>query len=714
MGGLCQKPVVSECNPPCAGNDFCVFDVEDQQHVCRGGDYISDACSEKNLVKIDIRRNFAAQIALGLPVGFSKSYVDIQRTNDAGVTTVGLMGVDTSSNVAFVAWQHKGSNISNHAQLENLAVSHYRQIRQTSTGEPNRGPFTSWDGHSAWNVTFQVPDNPMSPIARVNDIADRLLGGRGTGRLTDSGDPASTQGPNQYVSAQYVLRENNNNTEVIVVMAVALHNLDGTEQYFGLKDVAGGAALARYFDRTVVQCETSTVFGGAVDFVFVVDDSGSMANAQHLLSVAGETMAKALDKALDWRVALVTSSYHRTTNGCGTYGNDPCNNANIIRGFTSNVQQFQAWLRRNSRCSSNVCTIGEAPEGFPPYSNWNPLSLPACGGTSAGANNGCWIGTSGSGAEGMLGAARKALVTMSCTDGAQYCLRSGADIVVVIISDTDDQTSGWSSSNSSSDANGGESNQEPRQNFINFFRGLPSTAIGHSDVPNVLNGRTVRVNAVYCPAGQACGDDRRVPAYSGSAYNGVTRIQAVVQATQGRLVDIGRRCSTSTITSCTDDGDPDGILNFIQNVVDDTIASAGVEVQKPFIGASLRVAIQNPAHPMPGGNCNKSNVRRSRDHGFDYDGMQRTISFFGDCLPPKEGSPVAISYRAWNAVNRLPCQDDILFDPNEIDYCKGRFVCDEPNDVCICPPAPKACGGCPEGTTCHANTCTCEENPILQ
>jgi hypothetical protein len=107
------------------------------------------------------------------------------------------------------------------------------------------------------------------------------------------------------------------------------------------------------------------------------------------------------------------------------------------------------------------------------------------------------------------------------------------------------------------------------------------------------------------------------------------------------------------------------------------------------------------------GQCTNTNVPRSRQHGFDYDGIAQTVIFFGDCRPAAgQEVRVAISYRAWEASNRLPCENDIRFVNNEAqDFCKGRFTCDFDKDMCVCP---ATCGGCPAETpVCNMQTCTC-------
>jgi len=678
-----------------------------------------NACSLNNLTRIDISRNFVAQIALGLPMGFANSYVNIQRTNDAGVTTVGLMGFEARRNVAFVAWRYSGT-VTSYNALENLARAHAVTIGGTAT----TNPFTSWDASAAQakpnavSVNFQIPASVsettphISPVTRVNTIAENLLG-PGPGLTAPS-----AAGPTQHVRAQYVLRDNNNDgviDEVIVVMAVALDNnsVSGSDGYFGLMDVAGGAALARYFDRTVLQCDRGVASRSLVDFLFVVDDSGSMGTSQARLAVAGEAMAQALSRSsLDWRVALVTSSYHLT----GTSGN-----RSVVYGFTSDAQEFQAWLRQNSWCEaaaggaastcSRGCTETEIRAGITVCRSGTELpdwqgNAPTCSTSTPGTNNGCWIDITGASEEGMLGAARKALIDINRNNG----FRANADIVVIILSDTEDQTTGYQASAWQSSP----SNWEHINNFIQFFRGSDENhtvaaagAPGGSVQP--IRPGPIPVHAIYCPAGQNCGDNHSVPSYNNDSNNPdrLTRIQRVVRATAGASAPIN--------------GSSSAIGTTIADIVNRIIGATGVKAQKPFIGASLRVAIHNPEgvcktdmdnpHEISG-----SNVPRDRRNGFDYDGFSQTVSFFGNCRPPLNATrAVAISYRAWESSDQKPCENDVRFIDNPaLGYCKGNFICNVDQDRCLCP---DDCGGChnPALPICNnETTCECSAVVILQ
>jgi len=616
-----------------------------------------NACHPDNVRRISIHREGEAQITLGLPLGFVGNFVEMQRG-----AAHGLMGLDGNRNVAFVAWRHPG-NVANLADLTALMETHIRQL--SAQRELLYSSFTSWDAPSkdanALRVTFQL-SGAMSPAARINSISTTLLGA-GTGSL---GGGAS--GGTQYVRAQYVLRNN----EAIVVMAVALdtHSAHADDGLFGLADVAGGAALARYFDRPRARCELSKTEHKAVDFLFVVDDSGSMGASQTRLAAAGTAMANALENStLDWRAALVTSSYHLT-------GATASNNRGIVRGFTEDVQVLQSWLRQGSTCqTNNTCSPGT---GFPAWSVPAPTCVRTGGGH--GANGGCWVGTGGSGSEGMLGAARLALMNL------RGDIRADADIAVVILTDTEDQTRGlyFSGSNTTSNA------WEPIEHFVDFFQGrlsqaklTASTTSATMLVQPIRAGLTIPVHAIYCPAGQNCGDST-VPAAV------PTRIQRVVQETGGFLSDIRNQ---------------NAIQNTMAEIVDDIIGRAGMETKEPFIGASMRVAIEHTR-----GACNRADVPRSRVNGFDYDGFAQTVSLFGTCRPPREvESRIAISYRTWDLIERIPCEDDSNFD-ELLGACKNRFVCDIPSDTCVCPANPEpmcGVGACELGFFCETDTCLC-------
>src|SRR5206468_9630905 len=69
----------------------------------------------------------------------------------------------------------------------------------------------------------------------------------------------------------------------------------------------------------------------------------------------------------------------------------------------------------------------------------------ADGGTGAGTNGGCWVDQLTGSSEGSLGSARKAaddIMPASATE-VQGKFRQGAQLVVVILGDADDQSTGY-------------------------------------------------------------------------------------------------------------------------------------------------------------------------------------------------------------------------------------------------------------------------------
>ncbi|MBK7864482.1 MAG: hypothetical protein IPJ65_38930 [Archangiaceae bacterium] len=94
--------------------------------------------------------------------------------------------------------------------------------------------------------------------------------------------------------------------------------------------MAGGSALAQFGDYASVTCEVfDSSVSGKVDFLWVVDNSGSMETSQTAVGAVGTVFGDKLANAgLDWRVAGVT------TDG-------------KTRAFTNDINSMKRWFTKN-------------------------------------------------------------------------------------------------------------------------------------------------------------------------------------------------------------------------------------------------------------------------------------------------------------------------------------------------------------------------------
>lgn len=328
------------------------------------------------------------------------------------------------------------------------------------------------------------------------------------------------------------------------------------------------SALASFVDTDALRCEPFATRGAKVDLLFSVDDSASMPDQQAALAAVAAPLGGS--------------------------------NRGVRRGFTRDINQFRAWLTKDSVCDAGTCT-GVSPTA----------ACDSNGAAADGRNGGCWIGAGGTGnvpAEAILGAARKAVDDLTPGVPADQVdrNRSDAQVVVVLLGDADDQTSGYATS-SVGCAGAPSANCEPVEHFADFFSGQ-----------NKL-GKKIIVHAIACPDGASCKETQSTP----------RRHFQVVGALGGVSGDITSGPS---------------IQAALAAIVSNVIGNGGRRLQEPPIGASIKVAlaaVQSPAR------CNKADLPRSRVDGFDFDGRSGTLSLFGACRPPAPATAAAVSYRYW-------------------------------------------------------------------
>ncbi|MGA9524494.1 MAG: adventurous gliding motility lipoprotein CglD [Myxococcaceae bacterium] len=586
-------------------------------------------CTVDKLKPVVFREEGQPDIQLGLPATFNEL-----ATITVGGTARGLMGYDATSRVAFLVY--RTTPPAGNVTADEASIRATLQGQGGITNDTTQ-TFTTWDGFNALQA-FYDQAGTVDLKARANALANALVG-NGAGVLNGN---AGVTGAFK-LQAEFVRRSNQS-----LVVLIALTPLSNYTEpaIFTVGDTAGGSSLAQFGDANAVQCETFRPGNSKVDFLFVVDDSCSMDASQQALADAANAMAGALgNSTLDWRIAMVTSEFH--------IGTTTINNRGVFRGWTADINQFKAWLTTFSSCTAGSCSgVG---------------GMPACG-SWGGGNGGCWIGIGGSGNEGLLGAARKALDDMT-VGGPKPQLRADAEPVIVLLGDADDQTTGYTTTGT---------NLENIQNFVTFF-----TASGNG-TKNKLN-KNISVHGIVCPAGQSC---------NGENGQSNTRHGTVITATGGVRGDIRTTASIQTT---------------INTIVQSAIAASGYKTQKPPIGASVKVAMDVVSNP---GSCNANDLPRSRVNGFDVDGKAGTISFFGACRPTVASTQAAVSYRYWIDTtpnpngNAPPCSTDPFYDPSEADFCQGNLVCNKTTNVCECP---ADCGGAaPPGMVCNPNKFVCD------
>ncbi|MBL8952788.1 MAG: VWA domain-containing protein [Myxococcaceae bacterium] len=618
----------------------------DPRNMSDGTGPAGQVCTAMNLRPVTFRAEGTPDIQLGLPATFTEI-----STMTSGGQSRGLIGWDPTNRVAFIAWRMTAPGMS--ATADEAAIA--TQLGMVGAlSNPTVQAFTSWDGVGAAQAFYAMAGN-VDIKNRANQIATSLVGS-GAGVLAGAG---GTNGPFQ-LQVEYLHRINPATLQRFTVVIIAMRPSSVTAEgaMFTMSDTAGGSAVAQFGDANAIQCETFKPSAGKVDFLFVVDDSCSMEDSQTALGNAATAMAAALNNStLDYRLALVSSEYHLTGSS---------NNRGVRRGFTTNINQFRSWLTEGSTCSGGNCS--------------GVMPVPPCDSNGAegnGTNGGCWIDIDGSGTEGLLGAARKAtddIMTGMPADGgvAVNKMRSDATLVIVLLGDADDQTSGYTTTGGTLEA---------VNNFVQYFQGTGTTALTRNP-----QGRNIPVHGIVCPAGQNCNNE---------SQSNPQRHAQVIVATGGIRGAINNAASITT---------------SINAIVTSTIGAAGYRMQKPPIGASVKVAMDTVLDMAM---CNRNDIPRSRVNGFDFDGVNRTISFFGACRPGSGTMAAAVSYRYWvdttpnQGGNPPPCSMDAMYyDPTDPDFCRGRLQCNQMTNICECP---SNCGGtAPPGKVCNPNPLVCD------
>jgi hypothetical protein len=257
--------------------------------------------------------------------------------------------------------------------------------------------------------------------------------------------------------------------------------------------------------------------------------------------------------------------------------------------------------------------------------------------------------------------------------------RRGSNLLLIFVGDADDQR-----------LPSGTTVAQQVTNYTSFFRGLESAD----------QFAKVSMGGILCPTTTgttACGEDQRVPRV----------VRSVINAFGGR---IGSISDLSTIPGVVD------------AIIEQAVGQASPYVlSRPAIAATIKVAFDTTVQTR--GTCDKTNVPRSRENGFDYDVDRNAIVFFGTCVP--QGSPpgnlVSASYRSWGEDSPSPDGN-----PDPCAACSSPRLCLD--QQCVCPSdcgttlganqtcntssclveCLADCGGCNVGFRCDQTDCECK------
>ncbi len=265
----------------------------DPTNMADGTGTVAQACATANLRPITFHTSGSSDVQLALEPAFSEVTAIANPTDGDR----GYVFFDPATKVAGLALTKTPAGANAEAEEAN------GRTRITGVSGPLTQTFTTWDGFPAVRAIYDVSGNGDLKT-KVNDIAKNYIGMNATGLLTAT---AGVTGPFKVV-AEYVQRSP---MRAVVVIGVIPASLYTGQALFRIDDAAGGTSLAQYGDFANTQCEVFTASVGAkVDFLWVVDDSCSMASSQTALANAGMLFSTKLATAgLDWRSGGVSTGW---------------------------------------------------------------------------------------------------------------------------------------------------------------------------------------------------------------------------------------------------------------------------------------------------------------------------------------------------------------------------------------------------------------------
>jgi hypothetical protein len=322
------------------------------------------ACGTANLRQITLinRADDTADLILATPTDFPDNRTTTLARNGA---QVGAMVFDPTRQVAGVAMK---GDLSGATASEKIQTT-LNTLLNGALGDVNAlsvQTFTSWDGHDAaiGRITWTDAQATDTTAKSLNDIVSAVLGGTVTGTLSTSG--STDTGP-YTLQVEVLVRSP---TSTIIVMGLARQaRVDADEvTLFRVDDLANGSAVAQFGDDTSTQCDRFVVEPAQrVDFVLVVDNSGSMSNEQTAVARAAQEIgARLATSTVDFRIGVLATDVDNLANDAGTWNGQELQGTTgtttpKLCDFTASVFGLQRCVRLDLNGDGDIVDTVNAP-----------------------------------------------------------------------------------------------------------------------------------------------------------------------------------------------------------------------------------------------------------------------------------------------------------------------------------------------------------------
>lgn len=305
-------------NPP--------FNPTQSQDLATTNPAAQNACATESLRKVEIHKVSFGDIEIAATAEFSET----TKLKNAAGRDIGVMIYNPTAQVIGIALS-KTPNGTNASQEEIAAKGALEQLG-TVSGATSQN-FTTWDGFEASHAYYDLANT-----RDLKELANNLAGkfASGASGLWDTTSPAGIGGPFK-IEAAYVRRSASRTIAVFAIMPTAKYDAN---ESFELADLGGGSAQAQFGDTTSAKCEIfETDETPKIDFVWVVDCTGSMDDYQEAVGNAGSSFLAQLENAnIDWRMAGICANPNRVTNAWSSSQKEG------FRDFTTNATTIRGWF----------------------------------------------------------------------------------------------------------------------------------------------------------------------------------------------------------------------------------------------------------------------------------------------------------------------------------------------------------------------------------